>query len=67
MPALAGSSFVFLLLISAVLRAMAAVPLFLMVREVRCVRAAGPVQLLLFMSGFNTPVSIGGSVSEKVI
>lgn len=67
LPAVAGSSFIFLLLISAFLRALAAIPLFLMVREVRAVRAAGPVQLLLFMSGFNPPVPLGGSVSGKVI
>ena len=52
LPALWGSSFVSLLLVSAALRALAVIPMFLMVREVRAVRAAGPVDLLLFMSGF---------------
>lgn len=52
LPALWGSSFVFLLLISAFLRALAVIPLFLMVREVRTVKSVGPVELLLFVSGF---------------
>lgn len=52
LPALWGSAFVSLLLISAFLRALAVIPLFLMVREVRTVRAVGPVELLLFVSGF---------------
>jgi len=52
LPALWGSAFVSLLLISAALRALAVIPLFLMVREVRTVKSAGPVELLLFMSGF---------------
>ena len=52
LPALWGSAFVSLLLISAVLRALAVIPLFLMVREVRTVRAVGPVELLLYVSGF---------------
>lgn len=52
LPALWGSSFVFLLLISAALRGLAVIPLFLLVREVRSVKAAGPVELLLFLSGF---------------
>lgn len=52
LPALWGSPFVFLLFISASLRLLAVVPLLLLVREVREVRAAGPVELLLFMSGF---------------
>ncbi len=52
LPAVWGSPFVTLLLVSASLRALAVVPMFLMVREVRAVRAAGPADLLLFMSGF---------------
>ncbi len=52
LPALWGSAFVSLLLISAFLRALAVIPLFLMVREVRTVRAVGPVELLLYVSGF---------------
>jgi len=52
LPAIRGSAFVFLLLISALLRALAVIPLFLMVREVRSVKLAGPIELLLFMSGF---------------
>ncbi len=52
LPALWGSSFVSLLLISTVLRALAVIPLFKLVREVRVVKAAGPVELLLFISGF---------------
>ncbi len=52
LPAVWGSAFVFLLFVSALLRALAVIPLFLMVREVRAVRAAGPLDLLLFMSGF---------------
>jgi MFS family permease len=57
LPALWGSSFVFLLLISAFLRALAVIPLFLMVREVRAVKAVGPVELLLFVSGFKPLVT----------
>ena len=52
LPALWGSAFISLLLISAFLRALAVIPLFLMVREVRSVKAVGPVELLLFVSGF---------------
>lgn len=52
LPALRGSAFVTLLLISAAVRAAAAAPLFLLVRETREVKAAGPVELLLFFSGF---------------
>lgn len=52
LPALRGSAFVTLLLLSAAVRAAAAAPLFLLVRETREVKAAGPVELLLFFSGF---------------
>jgi MFS family permease len=52
LPALWGSSFVVLLLISAALRAAAVMPLFLLVRETRAVKAAGPVELMFFLSGF---------------
>jgi len=52
LPALRGSAFVTLLFISAAVRAAAAAPLFLLVRETREVKAAGPVELLLFFSGF---------------
>jgi len=57
LPAIWGSAFVFLLLVSAVLRALAVIPMFLMVREVRAVKAVGPVELLLFVSGFKPLVS----------
>jgi len=56
LPALWGSSFIFLLLISALLRGLAVIPLFLLVRETRSVTAAGPVELLLFLSGFKPQV-----------
>ncbi len=56
LPALWGSAFIFLLAISAFLRALAVIPLFLMVREVRTVKAIGPAELLLFMSGFKPQV-----------
>jgi MFS family permease len=46
LPAIWGSSFVFLLLISALARAMAIVPLFRLVGETRKVAAAGPMRLL---------------------
>jgi MFS family permease len=52
LPPVWGSAFVTLLLVSAVLRLLAVIPMFLMVREVREVKTAGPVDLLLFMSGF---------------
>ncbi|MDO8805182.1 MAG: hypothetical protein Q7R35_12190 [Elusimicrobiota bacterium] len=52
LPHVWGSAFIFLLLISAFLRALAVIPLFLLVREVRTVKATGPVELLLFISGF---------------
>lgn len=52
LTAVRGSAFVTLLLISAAVRAAAAAPLFLLVRETREVKAAGPVELLLFFSGF---------------
>ncbi len=49
LPGLGGSRFVPLLLLSAGLRALAALPMFALVRETRPVRPAGPVDLLLFM------------------
>ena len=52
LPALGGSSFVSLLLFSSFLRALAVIPLFMLVLEVRKVKVAGPVQLLLFVSRF---------------
>ncbi|MCM2268124.1 MAG: MFS transporter [Elusimicrobiales bacterium] len=52
LPQLWGSAFVVLLLISAFLRGLSVIPLFLLVRETRSVKAVGPVELLLFMSGF---------------
>lgn len=54
LPPLGGSAFVPLLLISAVLRVCAALPLFLLVSEKRLVRKAGPADLLLFMAGRNS-------------
>jgi MFS family permease len=52
LPPLAGSAFISLLLVSAALRGLSVVPLFWLVRETREVRAAGPVELLLVISGF---------------
>ena len=52
LPQLWGSAFISLLLVSAVLRSLSVVPIFLLVGEVRAVRSGGPVELLLFMSGF---------------
>ncbi len=54
-PPLKGSSFVPLLLLSAALRAAASLPMFMLVRENRPVRRAGPADLLLFMTGRNPP------------
>ncbi len=53
LPALWGSPFVTLLLLSAVLRCLAVLPMFMMVGEVRQVRAAGPLDLLFAIVGLN--------------
>ena len=53
LPAVWGSAFVTLLFISAALRALALLPMFLMVREVREVRGAGPLQILNAIFGHN--------------
>jgi MFS family permease len=52
LPGVWGSSFISLLFVSALLRTLSVAPLFLLVGETRRVLAAGPVELLLFMSGF---------------
>ncbi len=52
LPAVWGSSFIFLLFISAALRALAVAPLLLLVREVRAVKTGGPLELLSVISGF---------------
>lgn len=52
LPSWHGSSFIPLLLISALLRALAIVPLFRMVTEIRSVKAAGAKELFLAVAGF---------------
>ena len=52
LPAFGGSSFILLLLISALLRLLAIIPLFKLVREVRSVKGGTPMDLLLVVSGF---------------
>jgi len=53
LPPLRGSSFVTLLLVSAALRALAGLPMLLLVKEVRQVRTAGTIDLLLGIIGFH--------------
>lgn len=52
LPAVGGSSFILLLLISALVRGLAIIPLFKLVGEVRSVKGGTPMDLLLVVSGF---------------
>ena len=51
LPSLWGSSFILLLILSAALRVLAIIPLFVLVRETRTVKRGTPMDLLLGISG----------------